>query len=250
MLLQAKQHYWHFRAALKRPLPELIDDFWFYLRSLLRDPIAYKHASELRYWRKSYGTRGQFSNGHYEYFYTKHFGSSREFFAKKSILDIGCGPSGSLEWADGTLNRIGLDPLALDYKILRGGGHQMKYVAARSEEMPFSDARFDVVASFNSIDHVDDLDLTFREIARVLKPGGFFLLITDVNHPPMPCEPHHISLDVIRAFTPGLVLVEERHFEASVPDNIYASIWKDIRFDAAARPDQAGILTAKFLKPT
>jgi ubiquinone/menaquinone biosynthesis C-methylase UbiE len=41
---------------------------------------------------------------------------------------------------------------------LNGGLHGMTYVAARSEEIPFPEGYFDVVSSFNSLDHVDDLD--------------------------------------------------------------------------------------------
>jgi len=39
-----------------------------------------------------------------------YFGLSKDFYKGKKILDIGCGPRGSLEWADMTLERVGLDP--------------------------------------------------------------------------------------------------------------------------------------------
>jgi ubiquinone/menaquinone biosynthesis C-methylase UbiE len=53
---------------------------------------------------------------------------------------------------------VGIDPLAKEYERLNGGLHGMTYVAARSEEIPFPEGYFDVVSSFNSLDHVDGLD--------------------------------------------------------------------------------------------
>jgi 2-polyprenyl-3-methyl-5-hydroxy-6-metoxy-1,4-benzoquinol methylase len=72
-----------------------------------------KHWLELRYWRQRATTLT--NNEHYAYFFTEHFGIDREFYAGKRILDIGCGPRGSLEWADEAAERVGADPLADEY---------------------------------------------------------------------------------------------------------------------------------------
>lgn len=247
MMYGPKRIYWYLRAALKAP-PIHLDDIRFYVANFFLDRSAWKHASELRYWRRSWQAGAGFTNDHFGYFYKDHFGLSAEFFQGKAILDIGCGPRGSLEWVPQARARIGLDPLALEYKTLRGSGHQMAYTAARSEQMPFHDHAFDVVASFNSIDHVDDLEGALGEVARVIKPGGLFLLITDVNHPPTACEPFLISLEIIERLSPGLVLDEQRYYAPVVPDNIYASIMQDRRYDGAREPRRRGIVSAKFIK--
>jgi len=65
----------------------------------------------------------------------------------------------------------------------RGGEHRSpgprsgRRVAAATQ-LPFDDARFDIALSSHVIKHLDDeaLALTFREVARVLRPGGRFLL--------------------------------------------------------------------------
>src|SRR4029079_10710133 len=101
-------------------------------------------------------------------FYTSHFGLSASDYAGKRILDIGCGPRGSLEWADMTAERVGLDPLADEYLKLGAKNHKMSYVAAPSEKIPFPDGHFDVVCSFNSLDHVDDIPTTINKIIRVV----------------------------------------------------------------------------------
>src|SRR5512145_2406788 len=148
----------------------------FALRTFL--PEKFKERHELACWRKKLRQEsGQLSHRHYERFYTTFFGIEREFYAGKRIVDIGCGPRGSLEWADMAAERVGLDPLVSAYRALGIDRHRMAYVNAPAERIPFPDAYFDVVTSFNSLDHVDDLGQAIREIKRVAKPGGLFLLI-------------------------------------------------------------------------
>ena len=136
---------------------------------------------EFNFWLNKKIIEGSLGHSFYEYFYTDYFGLSKEFYLNKKILDIGCGPRGSLEWANMAKERIGLDPLADKYKILGIEKHKMKYVCAGCEKIPFPDNYFDIVCSFNSLDHVDNLDESIKEIKRVIKPKGLFLLITDVN---------------------------------------------------------------------
>ena len=59
------------------------------------------------------------------------------FYEGKRILDIGCGPCGSLEWADMAAERVGLDPLVPQSMELGAKKHEMTYVAAPSEKIPF-----------------------------------------------------------------------------------------------------------------
>lgn len=49
--------------------------------------------------------------------------------------------------------------------------------------LPYADASFDVVMSANVLEHLTDVDLFFGEVARVLRPGGYFLAKTpNKNH--------------------------------------------------------------------
>jgi len=47
--------------------------------------------------------------------------------------------------------------------------------AADAEALPFADSEFDLVIGHAVLHHIPDLDLAFREILRVLKPGGRFV---------------------------------------------------------------------------
>lgn len=78
-------------------------------------PRQLKGYVELKYWKDRLHHEGELKNAHYKYFYTSHFDLSEEDWTGAVVLDIGCGPRGSLEWADMTKERYGLDPLAKDY---------------------------------------------------------------------------------------------------------------------------------------
>lgn len=171
-----------------------------------------KHSREFNYWKSRKQAEGQLGNAHYEYFYTAHFGIDREFYRGKRILDIGCGPRGSLEWADMATERVGLDPLVPSYRKLAIDQHKMKYCSARSECIPFADAHFDVVTSVNSFDHVDNVQKTVQEITRVIKPLGILLIIVEVNHRIRVCEPHSFTTDIIGSFLPAFTVARNNLF--------------------------------------
>lgn len=210
------------------------------------EPSKVKGRYELKFWRLLKLRKGFFTH-HYEYFYTTHFGFNMELFEGKRILDIGCGPMGSLEWAEMAVERIGLDPLADSYKEFGIDKQKMKYVTAGAEEIPFPDNYFDFIYSFNSLDHVDNLDHAVKEIIRVLAPGGYFLLLTDLNHKATHCEPVSFSWDVVEKFKPSLDLIEGKHYEKSV-HGMYESILAAVPYDHDNKSFRYGILSAKFIK--
>jgi len=59
-------------------------------------------------------------------------------------------------------------------------------VTASGSEIPFPNSTFDMVISDNVLEHVDDPDRVFKEVCRVLKPGGWFMAKTPNKHHYMP----------------------------------------------------------------
>ena len=96
--------------------------------------------------------------------------------------------------------RVGLDPLADSYRALGADRHEMTYVTARAEKMPFEDAQFDVVTCLNALDHVDSVHDTIAELTRVAADGATMLLMVETEHEATPTEPHGLSWDIVDAF--------------------------------------------------
>lgn len=210
-------------------------------------PQRFKAYCELKYWKSKAAEEGRLGNSHYEAFFTKNIGISPDFYSGKRVLDIGCGPRGSLEWADMASERVGLDPLANEYLKLGADKHKMRYVDSGSESMPFKDGHFDVVTSFNSLDHVANLEQTIAEIVRVTKPGGTFILLTDVGHKPTPCEPVELNWNVMDTFKKSFEIVEERHFERN-PTNIYDSVLEGVPYNHEDQTERYGLLFARLVR--
>lgn len=67
---------------------------------------------------------------------------------------------------------VDLDPRVVENPMLEEGR------VANAGGIPYEDGRFDVVFSDNVLEHLDEPLQVFREVARVLKPGGIFLFKT------------------------------------------------------------------------
>jgi SAM-dependent methyltransferase len=184
---------------------------------------------------------GALRGDHYEAALTKSVGLERSFYTGKRILDVGCGPRGSLEWAEDAAERVGLDPLVPAYKRLGSGRHAMRYVAGTAERMPFPNDAFDVVTCFNALDHVEDVDAAAAEITRVTKAGGHLVLVTDVNHKPTRTEPQTFGWEIVDRFR-GWDLVTERHLERG--DTVYDSLSAGVPYDFANESPRYGLLIA------
>lgn len=211
------------------------------------DEVASKGVGELAYWSKRKDAEGKLENHWFERFYTDHFGLTHDDYSDKRVLDIGCGPRGSLEWATMARERIGVDPLADDYLEMGAAEHAMTYVASGAETIPYPDASFDVVCSFNSLDHVDDLAAAITEMKRLTAPGGLLLVITDVHERPTPQEPICFDWDVIELFAPEFAIQSFRCLE-KFGNGAYQSAEQGVYFDHANTEQRYGVLTARFMR--
>lgn len=217
------------------------------LGAVVRNSRTAKKLDELTFWKIVRSKEGDLSNRSFVTYYTDHFGVDLSFYQGKRILDLGCGPRGSLEWADMAAERVGLDPLVNDYRRLGIDRHKMTYVSAPAEDIPFATGHFDIVTSFNSLDHVDDLDAVLSEIGRVTKPGGALLLITEVNHAPTISEPQSFSWGITDRLESEWELRRERRFER-LDSGIYQSIDAAQPYRSEDPTPRPGLLSAMLVR--
>ena len=99
--------------------------------------------------------------------------------AGSAILDLGAGVGRHAL----ALNSAGFDVAALDaapggLAEINRAGPEVETKLGRMDQLPFTDACFDHVLSWNVIYHGDETIVlnTISEVRRVLKPGGTFLL--------------------------------------------------------------------------
>jgi ubiquinone/menaquinone biosynthesis C-methylase UbiE len=95
--------------------------------------------------------------------------------ADSRILDLGCGTGRNLVELERVGEPIGLDleSRALDYCRQRG---RRMLVQSSAERLPFRSESFDIVTALDLLEHIDDDLAGAREVWRVLRPGGHFLL--------------------------------------------------------------------------
>lgn len=87
----------------------------------------------------------------------------------RRLLDVGSADGPSVDWLKGSADHhVSLD---IDPRGLADGG-----VCGSATELPFADGSFDVVAAFDVIEHCASEGDALREMARVLSPGGRFLM--------------------------------------------------------------------------
>src|SRR5215470_14899070 len=106
-------------------------------------------------------------------------------FKPASVLDIGCG-SGSLlrkvhdYWPEAHLS--GVDPAQGMLSVARQLTPEARFFMGSAEALPLEDASVDLALSTISFHHWQDQAAGVREIARVLRPGGYLLLV-DLSFP-------------------------------------------------------------------
>jgi len=213
-----------------------------------------KTACEMDWWNTAQKNEGELSNEHYltRGWYTSAFGLTKEWYDGKHMLDVGCGPRGSLQWADKAASRTCVDPLALEYGEHMGVGekHDMRYVYAGVESMPFPDKSFDVVTSVNNFDHVENVKKGMSELIRVLRPGGSLIMIVEIHAHPTACEPQVLPWSLAEDFAAmGLKIVKkwatEAHGEKGGTDAIY-----NVAFDFSKPANEHdGFLSFHAVKP-
>jgi len=102
------------------------------------------------------------------------------------LLEVGCGRGGFAIWLAQNAPQfsiVGLDFSGAAVAIAKESAVvqqvNVEFVQGDAEALRFADGTFDVVISCECMEHVPHPPVMAREIRRVLKPGGRFLLTTE-----------------------------------------------------------------------
>ena len=103
------------------------------------------------------------------------------FIRPGMFLDVGCGAGYAMQRArELGLTSYGIDPSPGAHGVGRDGSNYsleaMEIRQAYAESIPFSDAHFDVLYSSHVLEHVQSVDGSLKEMARVLKPDGVLII--------------------------------------------------------------------------
>ena len=120
----------------------------------------------------------KYSKKYEDWFERNEFAYKSEIQAIKELLpqgkngiEIGVG-SGRFAIPLGI--KIGVDPSPRMRKIAQQKG--IKVINAVAEDLPFENSQFELVLMVTTICFVDNLNLSFREVYRILKLGGYLII--------------------------------------------------------------------------
>lgn len=103
---------------------------------------------------------------------------AREYI-KGDVLEVGCGEGRGIDWMiDRTNSFTALDKIEEALVKLREKFPKATFIAGNIPPFNAPSDAYDVVVSFQVIEHIQDDKAYLKEILRVLKPGGIALLTT------------------------------------------------------------------------
>jgi SAM-dependent methyltransferase len=111
----------------------------------------------------------------------KRYEFARPFCVGKEVLDAACGVGyGTAALSTSAKRAVGadVDPDAIAYAREHYAADNVEFVVADLLDTPFADASFDVVASFETIEHLREPATFVEHVTRVLRDDGVFVVST------------------------------------------------------------------------
>ncbi|MCF6305281.1 MAG: class I SAM-dependent methyltransferase [Rhodobacteraceae bacterium] len=161
----------------------------------------------------------------------------------KKLLDVGTGRGGGSSYMHRYLNpreTVGMDFASTAVAICQknsAGIDGLSYQQGNAMEMPFKEGEFDAVTNVESSHCYPDRAQFFREVVRVLKPGGSFLY-TDFTPS---------GSDASEEMTLWMEELQAAGFENITSTNITRNVVKGLDADDARRVEQINTRFPFFL---
>ena len=109
------------------------------------------------------------------------------------ILDIGCGGGVNIEkflkLTDSNVDGLDYSEVSVEASIKQNrkavDDGRCRIIQADVQDMPIDDEEYDLVSAFETIYFWPEIGESFKEVSRVIKPNGQFMIAqgTDGNHP-------------------------------------------------------------------
>jgi SAM-dependent methyltransferase len=159
----------------------------------------------------------RYSQELYEEVLKRHVGAETDW------LDLGCGHQLLPSWRAEEERRLAarcrsLVGLDYDFEALKAHPNIRRRVRGDMSRLPFASESFDLVTANMVVEHLSEPDVQFREVSRVLRPGGLFLFHTPSAHG----YPTVLARYVPRA--PKLALV--RLLEGRKAEDVYPAYYR------------------------
>ncbi|WP_165422991.1 class I SAM-dependent methyltransferase [Ktedonosporobacter rubrisoli] len=198
-------------------LKRLLIRNWFYCLSLL-DREAHMPFMNLGYAPlKSVDTLVELQESDEEHRYCiqmYHHVASMVELSGRDVLEVGSGRGGGASYVKrylGPRTMVGVDlvPRAVQFSRARHRVDGLSFVQGDAERLPFGNCSFDAVINVESSYAYGNVDRFLQEVARVLRPGGYFLF-TDYRYQ------HRIGLLRAQIENCGLNVLSDRCINAEV----------------------------------
>jgi SAM-dependent methyltransferase len=100
-------------------------------------------------------------------------------YAKKRLLDLGCGEVSLYEMYKDKTDEV----ICCDWNLSFHNNSYLDFVINLNEPLPIKSLTFDTIIFSDVLEHLISPELAFKEIERILNPGGVLFLTMPFLHP-------------------------------------------------------------------
>lgn len=109
----------------------------------------------------------------------RHLLDQVKFDGETAVLEVGCGRGGGseliLDYNGKSVTGLDFSKNAIKFCQQNYGNSRLNFVVGNAEQLPFEDNSFNIVINVESSHCYGNRQAFFSEVARILKPSGYFL---------------------------------------------------------------------------